>query len=72
MGGNADGWGGRQREGSSVSPEPGIHRQKMSDVWEELKTANEKIESLEVGEMQTQEGKGSSCCWLWSLMPSPD
>ena len=48
--------GAGDREGSSVSPEPRIHRQKMRDVWEELKTANEKIELLEVGEMQTQEG----------------
>lgn len=49
------GWGGK-REGSSVSPEPRIHRQKMGDVWEELKT--EKLQSLEVGEMGTQEGGG--------------
>lgn len=63
--------GAGDREGSSVSPEPRIHRLKLSDVWEELKTANEKIELLEVGEMQTQEGKGGSC-WLRSLMPSPD
>lgn len=54
------GWGGRPRGGSSVSPEPGVHRQKLSDVWEELKTEREKLQSLEVGEMRTQAGEGSS------------
>lgn len=48
------GRGGR-REGFSVSPEPRIHRQKMGDVWEELKT--EKLQSPEVGGTGMQEGR---------------
>lgn len=48
------GWGGR-REGSSVSPEPRIHRQKIGEVWKELKT--EKLQSPEVGGPGMQEGR---------------
>ncbi|KAL6038937.1 hypothetical protein STEG23_010026 [Scotinomys teguina] len=44
--------------------------QKLSDVWEELKTEREKLQSLEVGEMRTQAGGSSQ--WLWPLTPSPD
>lgn len=42
---------------------PGIHRQKMGDVWEELKT--EKLQSPEVGEIGTQEEGGK---WLVALV----
>lgn len=41
----------------------------MNDVWEELKTGKEKLWSLEVGGMPTQEGRGQQ---LWSLIPFPD
>lgn len=47
------GWG--RREGSSVSPETRIHRQKMGEVWKELKT--EKLQSPEVGGPGMQEGR---------------
>nr|XP_021502285.1 SH3 domain-containing protein 21-like isoform X5 [Meriones unguiculatus]XP_021502286.1 SH3 domain-containing protein 21-like isoform X5 [Meriones unguiculatus]XP_021502295.1 SH3 domain-containing protein 21-like isoform X5 [Meriones unguiculatus]XP_021502296.1 SH3 domain-containing protein 21-like isoform X5 [Meriones unguiculatus] len=43
--------------------------EKMNEVWEELKTGKEKLRSLEVGGMPTQEGRGQQ---LWSLMPFPD
>jgi hypothetical protein len=50
-------WGGKGGKGPAFHPEPPVHRQKMGDVWEELKT--ETLLSPEVGGTgRTQEGGG--------------
>lgn len=67
MGGNVERGGAEIRAASHLNL--CLYREKMNEVWEELKTGKEKLRSLEVGGMPTQEGRGQQ---LWSLMPFPD